>query len=142
VLKLPTEEVVYDDGAGVRVRLVVQQANYLQGLTRTLLIEQAFKEFSPEWTGSPVAQAETLIRGMAYPSMVAAVVEVDDGGLFSEWPPTATEFLSMPQQFGTDWEFATFRLNPGWRVGAKRPAPTEAEAEAELEKKDLGSSGP
>lgn len=110
-IDLPTRIINYssDNDDEPQLMLEVCQANYFQGIVRTLTIEKETQAIS----GRPdVSQAEIVIRMMIYPSLIAAVKSHEG---FESWPVSYQEFAMLPENFVVEWEQATFDLNPNWR---------------------------
>jgi len=136
-----TKWTVTHEGQGKPLKVLVEEANVLMGMKRTMLAQEARALLLGEDAANPDAQinlpdgdelALFLLRRHTYPNCIAATVKSEG---FDHTTLTFEEFCLLPDRFVDDWENAALDFNPHWRL----IIPDTKEKEAE-EKKDEAAS--
>lgn len=99
---MKTKIVTFDDGE-TTARVEVSEATVLQGAKRSRLRFEGDGERE---------QDRRIVRLFLYPDLIAAARTVEINGVLAE--PDFESFLRLPEQLVTQWETATFTLNPHW----------------------------
>ncbi len=97
-----TKEIDFDNGEVV-ARVVVSEANVLQGMKRSRLKFEAGEIADPDMR---------ILRLLVYPELIAAARSVTINGI--EAAPSFDDFVQLPEAFVKQWEDAAFECNPHW----------------------------
>lgn len=107
------EEIKYEKD-GLNLRVVVQTATTLMGVTRNILEQTANDTAKKIVDFTNMTQvAERLSITLMYPGLISCVKEHDG---FETWPPSYDQFLALPDVFVGEWEKKAMKLNPHWRA--------------------------
>ena len=127
MLELETETFTYTDRKGNAITLTLTEADVERGTQRFTINAQMKKVVEDaQAAGHPYSPEAAYDLTLIFPNLVASVTKAE--GL--NWPPTADEFLRMPEQLWDKWSTVARRLNPHWFPEA-RLAPTVEEEKKE-----------
>lgn len=119
------------DGQGQPLKVTVREATSLDGMKRSLLINEAIAEIRDGQQGEPSdnieIMARSFLRRYTFPNCLACVLETEGLSLDLDFE----EFANLPDVFVGKWEQAALELNSHWQLQA-----SEKDEETEEKKKE------